>query len=207
MHEVAKIIRAGLGDIWYDVFTVAVVNLIWLVSQVLIIPGPPATLALFFYGNRLAHEETADLKDFLRAWRNSWSTGWRWGALNLFLIVILIGDIALTGRLGQATGFRLIQGFYLAALLVWSLVQLYALPMLFEQKEPSLRLALRNGAAMLANNPVFSLSLAVLLFLTLLLGTLAFLLSLAVGGVFLAAVANRAVLNRLKHEGLRTSAT
>ena len=60
-----------------------------------------------------------------------------------------------------------------------------------------MRLALRNGAAMLGNNVIFSVTLGVLLGCILLLGTFLFMLSLAAGGVFVALVGNHAVLNRL----------
>jgi hypothetical protein len=80
---------------------------------------------------------------------------------------------------------------------VWLLLQLYVLPLLFEQEVPSIKLALRNGAVMLGRNPLFSATLGALLVLALLVGTLLFAVSLAAGGVFLALVGNHAVLNRL----------
>jgi uncharacterized membrane protein YesL len=195
--DVWLIVRHSLGDLWSDLWTTAVVNLTWLVCQLLVLPGPPATLALFYYGNRLAHGEIADGGDFWQALRRSWRPAWRWGLVNLALLFLLIGDVRLTGGMGQSRAARFGQSFYLAALGGWCLLQLYTLPFLIEQEEASLHLALRNAAVMIGRNPAYSFALFLLLGLTLAAGTLLFLFSAAGGAVFLAIAGNRAVLNRL----------
>jgi hypothetical protein len=192
------VLRAALRDTWNDLLTTALVNLLWTLLTVLIIPGPPATLALFYVGHRLAHGEPTDPGDFLRALRRYFGLGWRWGLLNGAVLFLLIGDVILTARLSQSDVARLAQGFYLAVLGVWLLLQLYTLPFLFEQETPSLKLALRNSAVMLGRNVGFSVVWGLALAGMLLAGTLFFLVSLAAGGVFLALTGNHAVLNRLE---------
>jgi hypothetical protein len=204
MSDVVSVIRASLQDAWADLWTVLVCNLLWLLSVLLIIPGPPATLALFYYTHRLAHGEVADVVDFWFGVRRYWGAAWRWGFINLLLIAFLMGDVILTGRLSQSVVAHLIQGFYLAVLGAWLILQLYALPFLFEQEIPSVRQALRNGAVMLGRNIGFSLTLVLLLALVLLLGTLLFMLSFAFGGFILAAAGNHAVLNRLDLQRIET---
>ncbi len=191
-------LRAALRDTWNDLLTTVLVNLLWTLLTVLIIPGPPATLALFYVGHRLAHGEPTDPGDFLRALRRYFGLGWRWGLLNGAVLFLLIGDVILTNHLSQSDPARLAQGFYLAVLGVWLLLQLYTLPFLFEQETPSLKLALRNGAVMLGRNVGFSVVWGLALAGMLLAGTLFFLVSLAAGGVFLALTGNHAVLNRLE---------
>jgi Protein of unknown function, DUF624 len=197
LAEVWLIVRQSLGDLWNDLWSTAVINLAWLICQALVIPGPPATLALFYYGNRLAHGEIADLRDFWHTLRYCWRPAWRWGVVNLALFFLLVGDVRLTGGMGQSPLARFGQSFYLAALGGWFLLQLYALPFLIEQEQASLRLALRNAALMIGRNPAFSFGLMVLLGLTLAIGTLFFLFSVAGGAVFVAIAGNRAVLNRI----------
>lgn len=197
MKAVVTVLRLALLDLWDDLWNAVVCNLIWLVSLALVIPGPPATLALFYYANRLAHGEAADLGDFFRALRRYWSPAWRWGLANLALLLILAGDIALLTPSGPAITLRLAQGFYLALLLIWLLLQLFTLPFLFEQETPRLRQAWRNAAVLLGRQIGFSLALALGLGITLFIGAVAFLVSLAAGGVFTAIAANRAVLYQL----------
>lgn len=198
MADALLVIREALEDIWEDIWTTALVNLIWLLAVGLVLPAPSATLALFYYSNRRAHGEAADLGDFIGAFRRWWSPAWRWGLVNLVLAVVLAGDVYLTGRLGGNAFSQLAQGFYLALGMIWLLVQLYALPFLFEQEIPGVRLALQNGAAMLGRNLVFSILVGLLAAALLFIGAVLFMLSLAAGGVFLAGVGNHAVLNRLE---------
>jgi hypothetical protein len=192
------VISRALRDVWDDLWTHLLVNLVWLASVFLVLPAPSATLALFYFTNRRAHGESADLGDFFGAFRRYWKPAWRWGLINAVLIAILAGDVLLTGRLGPTPTVQLVQGIYLALLGAWLLVQFYALPFLFEQQQPSVRQALRNGAVLLGRNLGFSLLLALLAVCVLFVGMLVFLLTLAGGGAFLAAAGNRAVINRLE---------
>lgn len=200
MLEAWRVVRAALRDTWRDLLTTAVVNLMWLGLTLLVVTAPPATLALFYVGNRLARGESTDPRDFLHAFRRYFRASWRWGLLQAVVLFVLIGDIYLTGRLGQGNVARLVQSFYLATLGVWLLLQLYVLPFLFEQESPELKLALRNGIMMLGRNLRFSMALGLILTVALLVGTLFFLVSVAAGSVFVALVGNHAVLNRLAEQ-------
>jgi hypothetical protein len=124
--------------------------------------------------------------------------GWRWGAVHLFVVFFLVGDVILTGRLLPGDNGRIIQGFYITLLVVWLILQLYVLPLLFEQERPEIRQALRNGAVMFGRNLAFSLTLAGLLAAVLLVGAAFFMVTAAAGAVFLAIVGNQAVMNRLE---------
>jgi uncharacterized membrane protein YesL len=198
MGDAWVVVRAALRQTWADVFTTLVVNLLWVFFNLLIVTGPPATMALFYVGNRMARGEPTDPGDFMGALRRYFGIGWRWGAVNLFVLFFLAGDVLLTGRLLPGENGRIIQGFYLTLLVVWLFLQLYVLPLLFEQERPELRQALRNGAVMLGRNLPFSLALAGLVTAVLLAGAAFFMVAGAAGGVFLALVGNQAVMNRLE---------
>ena len=154
-------------------------------------------MALFQVANRIAHGEATDPGDFLRALGRYFGVGWRWGVINGVMLFLLVGDVILTGRLSQSSAGHLAQGFFLAGLMVWLLLQLYALPLLFEQETPGVRLALRNAAVMLGRNVLFSVLLGVLIAAALLVGMFLFFVSFAAGGIFVALAANHAVLGRL----------
>jgi uncharacterized membrane protein YesL len=204
MKAALSIVGGAFKDIWGDLWTMLVCNLLWLLANLLVIPGPPATLALVYYSNRLAHGEVADFSDFWEAFRGYWGPAWRWGAINLGVIAFLLGDLLLTSLSNQGVWRQYLQGLYIALLAAWLGVQFFALPFLFEQKTMSVRQALRNGVALIGNNLPFAFILAALLILILIVGTFAFMLTFAFGAVILACAANRAVLNRLetiKHPG------
>ncbi len=175
-----------------------VCNLFWLLANLLVVPGPPATLALVHYTNRLAHGEVADFSDFWEAFRGYWGPAWRWGALDLGIIAFLIGDLYFTSMYFQGLWQQYLQGLYLALLVAWLILQFFTLPFLFEQETMSVRQALRNGVTLIGNNLAFTFMLAGLLLLILIAGTITFVLSFAFGAVILACASNRAVLNRLE---------
>ncbi|MFQ5436403.1 MAG: hypothetical protein ACE5FD_16180, partial [Anaerolineae bacterium] len=133
----------------------------------------------------------------LWAMRRYFGLGWLWGLINGVMVFLLAGDVILTGQLAQSLAGRLVQGAFLTGLAVWLLLQLYVLPILFEQETPSLSQAFRNGAVMLGANISFSLSLGLLLTLVLLAGGVFFLVTFAIGAIFLALAGNHAVISRL----------
>jgi len=193
-----KILRLSLQDIWQELWTILVVNLLFLVATILVITAPPATLALFYYGNRIVHDEIATERDFLRAIREYWGPAWRWGFINITVIAFLTGDYYLVGRLTENTDLAaFVQGLYVILLAGWLLLQWFTLPFLLEQKEPRVRQAFRNAGLFMSKNFVFVFILALLLILSLMLGTLVFMLTFVFGGAFVAFVGNRAVLSAL----------
>ena len=197
MKTVLSILRDAFRDIWSDLWTMLVVNFFWLLANLLIVPGPPATLALFYFTNRIAHGEVADLADFWRYFRQNWGIAWRWGAVNTIVIGFLVADIVLTAQFeGSWTPF--LQVFYIVCLVVWLALQLLSLPFLFEQETMNIRQSRRNARILAGDNPGFTLMLLIGLILILVLSTVAFMLSLMFGMVFLACSGNRAVLNRLE---------
>jgi hypothetical protein len=198
MSDAWNVVRSALRHTWGDVFTTLVVNLLWLFFNLLIITGPSATMALFYVGNRMAREEPTDPGDFMAALRRYFSAGWRWGALNAFVLFFLVGDVWLTGRLLQPANAAIIQGFYITLLAIWLFLQLYVLPLLLEQERPLLWQALRNAAVMFGRNLTFSLTLAALIAAVLFMGLAFFMVVGAAGAVFLALVGNHAVINRLE---------
>jgi hypothetical protein len=193
-----KIVLLSLRDTWLDLWTVLVCNVVWWIANLLIIPGPPVTLALFYYTNQMVHEETVNVSDFFKAIPRFWSTGWRWGILNLAILFFLVGDLILTSYQSQTRGAVIFSSIYITLILFWALLQVFALPFLLEQEKTSVFQALRNGAVMMGKKPLFSLFFLFLLLLTLTLGTVAFMLSVALGGAFVAFAGNRAVLDQLE---------
>ena len=198
MNAALKILGLSFRDVWQELWTILIVHILFLLGMILIIPAPPTMLALFSYGNRIAHGETANERDFLEAIRKYWKPAWRWGLINLLMIGVLTGDYYLIGNMtGNSNQAYLIQGFYITLLAGWFLLQLFALPFLFEQKQPSVLQALRNAAVFIRRNLILAFALTLLLILSLTAGTLAFMLTFVFGGALIAFASNHAVLEHL----------
>jgi hypothetical protein len=195
--EAWHVVRAALHDTWSDLLNTALINLLWMVLTLLVVTAPAAAVALFYTGNRIAHGEPTDPRDFLVAVRRYFGLGWRWGVLQAIVLFLLVGDITLTGGLSSSSTGQLAQGLYVAGLAFWLLLQIFVLAFLFEQESPRFRVALRNGIVMIGNNLLFSAVLGALILLVLGAGVLLFCITSAAGGVFLSLVGSHAVLNRL----------
>ncbi|MGV8026343.1 MAG: DUF624 domain-containing protein [Anaerolineaceae bacterium] len=198
-NSVFHIIKISLQDIWEDIWSVLVINLVWTLCVLTIVPGPPATLALFRYANRLAHGEIVDVHDFIKGFKQAWAPAWRWGTINLFVIAIFVGDTLLSNQknMGVST-YLYVQSFYIALLVVWLLLQTHVLAFMIEQEQPVVKNAFRNSIVMLGKNFSFSIAYNLELILIMLIGVVLFMIIFAIGGVLLADVGNRAVLFNLK---------
>lgn len=158
-----------LQNYWDDMFTLMLCNLLWLLAQILIIPGPPATAALFTVTNRVAHGSCARVSDFWVGFKSLFWESWKWGALNILAILIL-GFAALfygSGGFPPPTGYMLMSS-NLILLGIWLLAQLFAFPFWLEQVDKRIWLAVRNAVVTLAQN--LPVTLAALLLTAAVLG-------------------------------------
>jgi uncharacterized membrane protein len=79
----------------------------------------------------------------------------------------------------------------------WLLLQIFALPFLFEQEQPSVVQALKNSTVFLRRNLILVLVLALLLAASLAIGILAFMLTFVFGAALIAFTGSHAILEDL----------
>ncbi len=199
MKDAFRVVRVAIVDLWDNVFLMIFYNLAWLFLALLIIPGPPATLALFDMADRFArHEHLLEFRDYLRAVVRRFGLGWRWAAVNIPVLALLLIDIAVAPRMASPEIALVLQWFFIVALALWVVVNWYALAFLFQQKEPSLRLALRNGAVLLFQNPLFTLVLVAITSVLIGLSLVLIIVNLLFAPMLVALISTHAVLNRLE---------
>ena len=117
MTGALKILGLSFRDVWQELWTILIIQVLFLLGTILIVSAPPAILALFFYGNQVAHGERVTERDFLQAIRRYWKPAWRWGLINLLTIGVLTGDYYLIGKMAvNANQVYWIQGFYITVL-------------------------------------------------------------------------------------------
>ena len=197
IKKIPSIYRLSLKEIWEDLWTMLVVNSLWIIANLLIIPGPPATIALHAYANRLVHGEVTDHSNFWQAFKHSWGVGWCWGAVNLVALALLGINYYLVSNALDVNLGSFLQGLYIAVGLGWFLLQFFALPFLFEQEHMKVGQALRNSALMIGRNLGFSFLFGLSLLVFLALTTLTFALGIMYGAVFLALAGNFTVNDQL----------
>lgn len=198
MKNAFHIIRSAVGDIWSHLPLAMACSLTWLVLAVLIVPGPPATLALFEMAERIARREhLLGYRDYLRAVRARFGVGWRWAAVFAPVLALLLIDILVASQMFSPSVAMPVQMFFIGALTLWIVINWYVLAILFQQKEMSVRLALRNAAVLLLQHPLFTLVLAAVTALLLWLSAVLVFVILLFGPIFVALTGTYAVLDRL----------
>lgn len=199
MRDALYVVRVALVDLWDNAFLVIFCSLVWLFLILLIIPGPPATVAIFSISTGIVQREhLLEFRDYLRAVGRYFVLGWRWAAVNIPVLAILLIDIRAVPEMLPASAALPLQLFLFLALAVWVVVNWYALAFLFQQEELSVRQALRNGAVMLLQNPLFSLVLTVITAVLLWLSFLLVIVNLLFGPMLVALLGTHAVGNRLE---------
>lgn len=143
---------------WCEFMLLIFFNLLWLALQIPIVTGPPATAAMYAIARRLADGEFIEPRHGLEALRRMFAPAWVWGAINLLIVGVLVGNFWLyqsaTGWLW--TGLRLVWG---VIALGWFAVNLFYWPFWLAQEQHSLQLTFRNSFLFLAKRPGLALTL------------------------------------------------
>lgn len=190
------ILSAATRRAWDEYMSVLVISAAWLLAQVLIIPGPPATAALFAMARATHDGMYWNAVDAWVAFRAQFWPAWRWGLPNLLVIIIGLYNISVFWNVpGIWAGLRWL---WLAALLVWLGLNLFYWPFYLAAADRSWRNTYANCARFWLLHP---LTAAVLLAVALVVGVAAVstLLPVVLGAVFwLALVAETAVRRSLE---------
>ncbi len=195
MGKFLRLLFDWLVDSFQAFFDLLFINILWLLLCLPVVTAPAGTLALFATANHLAHDRTGSWRVFWEAFRRDFWLSLRWGVLNLAVIAVLASNIVFYAQYEQ-TWSGLVQGIFVSLGWVWGLLQLFALPLLMEQTDRRVRIALRNSLVLWARNPSFTLGFG------LTLGASVVLISvflgppwLVIGAALAAYLANRAVLH------------
>lgn len=190
------ILSAATRRAWDEYMSVLVISAAWLLAQVLVIPGPPATAALFAMARATHDGMYWNAVDAWVAFRAQFWPAWRWGLPNLLVIIIGLYNISVFWNVpGIWAGLRWL---WLAALLVWLGLNLFYWPFYLAAADRSWRNTYANCARFWLLHP---LTAAVLLAVALVVGVAAVstLLPVVLGAVFwLALVAEMAVRRSLE---------
>ncbi len=158
-----KAFQRAVTDVWNDKANLILVNMVALVACLTVIFAPPAVFGLFYTANRLAAGESLGLTGFVQGGRKYFVQSWLWAIINILVFFIVSVNLSFYEAMPGFWG-SVLQYFFLFVLLVWLLIQFYALPYLMEMEEKKLLLALRNGWFTLMAFPGYSLVLMVLIF-------------------------------------------
>jgi uncharacterized membrane protein YesL len=153
-----KVIEAiGNGELVYLAFY----NVLWFLSCLPVVTIPPATAALYVATRDMVQNDThVGWREFGGLVWDNFRVGWRWAVMNL--VIGLIFSVNLWFYSSITNFFTMMLAAMLTGFLwAWIIVQMYCFPVLLEQKNPSLRQALRNAFVLCAKYPSFTFTLAI----------------------------------------------
>ncbi|MEA3407653.1 MAG: hypothetical protein U9R48_06195 [Chloroflexota bacterium] len=218
IREAMRVFWQTLKDTWEELYSIGMVNLVWLFSwglpvglstatkiPIVIIAGLvlgillfPVTMAgIYYVANRVAHATTFHFSDFVEGIKRYWWRALLWLLANGAFVLLIYMNLQFYPSVFEGQWVALVLGFWIAVFLFWVMMQIYFWPLLIAQEEPKMLLAWRNSAYLILANPfyaffIFSFTL-VLLAVSIVL-TLPFIF---VGMGILAILGNNAVLTLL----------
>lgn len=188
----ALLVRSG--QIWARwALPLALVNLAWAVLSATVVLAPFATAGLFFAANRAAYGQPVTARGVWGGVRRYLRPALLWGATSSFVWLATFG--AVRWRWVDRSGWLALVLVLLG--LLWSAVQLYLWPLLFEQRDTGFIPALRSSLLLIAAAPGYTLTLFGVLAVLLLISAALRVPLLLVTPSYTALAANRAVLDRL----------
>ena len=190
--------RETLINLYYDLIPLVSLNIIWFLLTLPIVTAFPAAAGLYYATNQLAHQKGAGWKTFFDGFRIHFWLSWRWGLLNVIIILVAVSNIKFYGQL-EAEWSVWLRGVIIGLSILWGIIQLYTFPFLLEQEKQRLSTALRNSMVLLATRPAPVLSVA---FLSLVLAVLSTVIVLPAWFFFTASLsvylANKVVIDSVK---------
>ncbi len=134
-------------------------NILWVLLQIPIVTGPPATAVLYAISQKAHDEELWELQELWPMLRHYFWPAWKWAIPNLLVGVALLGNFY---QYQAATGnswvvLRLVWG---VVAVVWFMLNLFYWPFYLAQNDQSLTTTYANSGRFLLLNPWSSLFLA-----------------------------------------------
>ena len=147
----------------------------------LLVAAPPMTMGVYYVTNRLAHDYVGKFEHIFEGARQYARPAWLLAVVNLAIAAVLwanyqfyapseegprIIDLAGGAQFQidpNSTWAVAARSILFSIALVWIYSQLYALPMLLEQKVPSIWFAMRNSLFLAFGSPALTITLTIIL--------------------------------------------
>ncbi len=198
-----SIFAFALRRTWDEWISAILISCLWLLAQVLIVPGPPATATVWAMARRTYDGEYWNAADAWAAFRALFGPAWLWALPNIAVIGLSLYNISTFWFLpgGVWSGLRVV---WVLGLLVWLALNLFYWPFYLAAENRSLRNTYANCARFWLLHPATAL---VLFVVCLALGVVAlpFALPIVLGAIFWLALVAETGVRRSLNELTRDS--
>jgi uncharacterized membrane protein YesL len=153
-----------------ELFLCIVMSLLWWASILLVVTAGPATMGLNHVANRIANYRRVDMSFFWDGAKRNIGRGW----LILALILVVVGGLLFNiWFYSNAQDWsRAMSFFWTWILLFFLMIAQYFFPLLWQQEEPTVVLALKNAFLLGLRHPLYSLFMLAFAFLLIALSIL-----------------------------------
>lgn len=206
MFDAFRVAAKTFKDIWGEMFNLVLMNVFTLLCLIVVIPGPPAVLALYAVCDRIANDYAVSWEHYFAAFREHFGKAWRYAIVAFVVTALLVFNFWWYGAtFGREVWAQWVQGAWLAATFFWLAINFYVCAFYMEQQDRRWRVALRNSALVAGASPLFTLTLlavaGLLMVVALAITPLFVLLGLSTWAMFGSeAVVNRVNLYRKRME-------
>lgn len=119
-----RLFLRGMKDVYDQFVLMMAVSVLWWLCAALIVPGPPATVALFRFADPRNQVRSLELRDFFVTIRESFRTSWAIAGITLPVILILLWNSVFFR--GTDSRFALIVPLWVVMMLITVVLMLYA---------------------------------------------------------------------------------
>jgi uncharacterized membrane protein YesL len=157
-----RVIWEGLQDSFDSMAELVIVNVLWVLLTIPVLTAPGALAGAYYMTNLIAHRKPVTWRTFFEGFRQFFWLSWLWVLANILAGFIVYSNFKFYEQF-NGSWVAYLQGFALGAGLLWLVLQIYVFPLLIEQEDRRLRIALRNSFILLVGSPGLALVLILLL--------------------------------------------
>jgi hypothetical protein len=222
MRDALSITWQSLKDYWDDFVLLVLLNILWslavalpllplltlgrtnllwavLLSLLLVLPLPIVSGAICFVANQITRGNAVSWGTFATGLRRYWSKSLIVALINLVALILLASNLQFYGVILQGTWTNFALSIWIILGLYWLLVQIFWFPMILELESEKVFTALRNALLMVLVTPGFTLVLAILIVVIVVLSIFLTVPAALLMATLLMLIANHATRSRLAY--------
>lgn len=198
-----KLVWRGVRDLFEQFLNLTWFSLLWWLCVILIVPGPPATVALYAMADPRRQVSTPEFRDAVDVFRNAIGRSWGIFLFTVPLMAILTWNLYFFG--GTSELLAAMSPLWLIMLVLIWVLMLYAYSVAATM-ESGTRNAFRGAMFVLVSRPFMSIALSLFSVVLVVVMTITVLPMVLVGPALIASIVNRVVLYVLGVEVIDPSA-
>jgi hypothetical protein len=137
--------------LWRDWIGMMFLNILWVLFQIPIITGPPATAVLYAMAERVYDDELWEIREIWQLLRDLFWPAWRWALPNMIFALVLLFNITIYWS-STGLGWIILRLLWFFLLFFLIMLNLFYWPFWLAQEDKSLRTTYGNCARFLILN-------------------------------------------------------